>query len=303
MGSGRFDSDTYTRATSARASAGKKDFEYSDSATNVHKNLDPKRIKDKPYPKLESRDSKEHPESNAVFVCFDVTGSNIQNAIVAQKKLPNLMALLEQYLSDPQVLIAANDDIEAVGVNSIQISEFESDNRIDEHIRNVWLTNDGGGNDGESYDLIMFAAATMTEIDCLEKRNRKGYFFMYADEPIRTHVQAAQVQRIFGVSCEGKLSISEVIKKLKAQYHVFVIWPNGGYKHARAQYEHLFGKDSVVTLQHPNLICELIGSLVGMTEEKLTEPAHVVRDLVKVGMTSGEAKEVSKSLMPMFEAR
>lgn len=303
MGSGRFDHTTYTSATSSRKARGVSDFEYSESASKVHKNLDPSRIKDKPFPKLESRDSKEHPDSNAVFVCFDVTGSNIENAKVAQKKLPNLMALLTHYLSDPQVLVAANDDITVEGKNSIQISEFESDNRIDEHIRNIWLTSNGGGNDGESYDLIMFAAATMTELDCFEKRGKKGYFFMYADEPIFTHVEAKHVHDIFGIKAEGRIPINEVIKKLKTQYHVFIIWPQDGYKHARAQYEHLFGKDCVVTLQHPNLICELIGSLVGMTEEKVSSPKEAVFDLVKFGTSDEEAHEVSKSLVPMFAAR
>lgn len=304
MGGGNFDSDTHTRSASTRRATGKSDFEYSDSAREVHKSLNPRRIKDKPIPKLESRDSEEHPESNAVFVNFDVTGSNIQNAKVAQKKLPNLMELLKHYLPHPQVLIAANDDIEAVGEHSIQISEFESDNRIDDHIRNIWLTANGGGNDGESYDLIMFAAATMSALDCLEKRNRKGYFFMYADEPIHTHVHSEDVERIFGIPGEGKIPISKVIKKLKEQYHVFIIWPMGGFTHARAQYEALFGKECVVTLQHPNLICELIGSLVGMTEDKITEPAHVVRDLTRIsGSGPSEAREVSQAIVPLLEMR
>jgi hypothetical protein len=184
MGGGRFDSDTYTSSKTDRATKGIDDFAYSRSAKKVHDNLNPERINKKPFGMLESRDSAEHPDSNAVFVSFDVTGSNIHNAIEAQKKLPNLMALLVKYLPDPQIAIAANDDINFVGENSIQISDFESDNRIDEHIRNVWLTGMGGGNDGESYDLIMYAAARKVVMDCLEKRGRKGYFFAYADEPI-----------------------------------------------------------------------------------------------------------------------
>jgi hypothetical protein len=297
MGGGRWDSDAYVGATRSRRATGRSDFEYSETAKEVHKNLDPKRINKKPFKKLESRDSEEHPESNAVFVSFDVTGSNYSNAVEAQKKLPNLMDMLHNYLPDPQVLIAANDDIHYVGENSIQISDFESDNRIDEHIRNVWLTGQGGGNDGESYDLILYAAAFKTILDCLEKRNRKGYFFMYADEPIFTHVESQDVRKIFGDDVQGKLPISAVISKLKEQYHVFVIWPQTGYAHSRKQYEALFGKECVVTLQHPNLICELIGSLVGMTEEKVTSKREIVTDLVKFGATEEDAHLVAKSLV------
>jgi hypothetical protein len=299
MGGGSWDHSTYTSSRASRASKGVSDFHYSDTATQntpVHPNLDPQRIKGKPFEKLESRDSKEHPESNAVFVSFDVTGSNYTRAVEAQKRLPNLMNLLRTYLTDPQVLIAANDDIEVEDRRSIQISDYESDNRIDEDIRNVLLTNNGGGNDGESYDLILLAAAQMTVLDCLDKRGRKGYFFMYADEPIRTHVEAAQVKRIFDIDAEGKLPISAVIKKLKEQYHVFVIWPLGGYDHARAQYVKLFGKECVATLQDAHLICELIGSLVGMNEKKLPKQ-KIIEDLVASGVGAHDARTVVQGLL------
>src|SRR6266699_4835030 len=194
MGSGTWDTKTYNNLVSHRASTAATlgvpvmnvDFSYHQEAQTTHKihpNLDPLRINRKPAGILESRDSVEHPESNAAFVAFDVTGSNYQNAVPAQKKLPNLMELLVKYLSDPQVLIAANDDYNFVGNSAIQISDYESDIRIDEHIRNVWLVGQGGGNMGESYDLLMYAAAKKTALDCFEKRNRKGYFFAYADEP------------------------------------------------------------------------------------------------------------------------
>jgi hypothetical protein len=295
MGHGAYSHDTYTSASRARKASGVSDFEYTKTATEVHKNLDPKRIKDKPFKKLESRDSKEHPESNAVFVSFDVTGSNYLRAVDAQKKLTNLMELLKTFLPDPQVLIAANDDYEVEPEKCVQISDFESDNRVDEHLRNTILVRDGGSNDHESYDLILLAAAKMTVLDCLEKRGRKGYFFMYADEPIKTHVDANEVQNVFGISAEGRLSVSEVIKELKRQYHVYVIWPEGGYAHARAQYEKLFGEECVVSLQHPNLICELIGSLVGLTEKKISE-ADLEEQLVTVGSSKQEAREVARSV-------
>lgn len=294
MGSGRWDHVAYRSATASRATAGVDDFHYSHTSTAhtpVHPNLDPMRIKDKPFHKLESRDSTEHPQSNAVFVSFDVTGSNIERARVAQQKLPNLMKLLERYLSDPQVAFAANDDITVEDRRSIQISDFESDNRIDEHLRNILLTAKGGGNDGESYDLILFAAAGMTVLDCLEKRGRKGYFFMYADEPIFQGVDPAHVQVIFGATGGEPIPIENVIRKLKESYHVFVLWPDGGYNHAREQYVRLFGEESVVTLQHPNLICEMIGSLVGLTEKKHPKGA-IVEDLLEAGVAPHVAKEL-----------
>jgi len=302
VGGGSWDSSRYVSDSHTRKSTGKADFAYSATASEVHKNLDPKRIAKKPFEKLESRDSEEHPESNAVFVSFDVTGSNFQRAVDAQKKLPNLMELLRKYLTDPQVAIAANDDVNFVGENAIQISDFESDNRVDEHIRNIWLTNQGGGNDGESYDLMMYAASNLVVMDCLEKRGRKGYFFMYADEPIFERVKKEDVKTVFGISIEKSIPIVEVIEELKAKYHVFVIWPEGGYAHARDQYLELFGEECVLTLQHPNLICEIIASAVGLNEEKVA-PADLVHDLVSVGTSKGDADNVTTALATQMKSR
>lgn len=287
MGGGSWDSSTYHTSTATRRSAGIADFAYTATATSVHPNLDPRRINSKPFGRLESRDSTEHPESNAVLVSFDVTGSNRARAVDAQKVLPSLMGLLGKYLTDPQVAFAANDDVNFTSA-AVQISDFESDIRIDEHLRNIWLVGLGGGNNGESYDLILYAAARKTVLDCYEKRGRKGYLFMYADEPIFDKVKAREVKSVFGDDIQGDIPIAEIIEEARKLYHVYIIWPIGGYDNAREQFNHLFGEEYVLELQHPNLICELIGSTVGMNEKDLS-PDDVVKDLVSVGVDKSSA--------------
>lgn len=293
MGGGSWDTGAYHSSASSRESAGIDDFSYTKTATKVHSNLDPARINTKPFKKLESRDSVEHPESNAVLVCFDVTGSNYGRAVDAQKRLPNLMDLLNKYLKDPQVAVAANDDINVVeATKAIQISDFESDNRVDDHIRNIMLVGCGGGNDGESYDLLLYAAARKMVLDCVEKRGKKGYMFLYADEPIFTQVDADEVKAVYGDHLQANIPIEEIIEEARRNFNVFVIWPEGGYKHAHQQYKKLFGEEFVLVSQHPNLICELIASTVALYEEK---PADiVVRDLIAVGVGDHEAKALVK---------
>lgn len=298
MGSGRFDSDTYHTSSRLRSSRGINDFEYSQSATRVHPNLNPMRIKDKPFHMLESRDSDEHPNSNAVMICLDVTGSNIANARIAHAKLPNLMAMLERYLPDPQVAVGANDDFHAQGANGCtQISDFESDNRIDEHIRNIWLTGNGGGNDGESYDLLLYAAANKVIMDCYEKRGRKGYFFMYADEPMFSTTNPEHANAVFGDRMQTSIGLTQTVQRLKEKFHVFILWPLGGFDHARAQYVRVFGNESVFTLQQPALICEMVGSLIGMTEGRLNTVDEIRDDLVAVGASAADAVAVSNLLV------
>lgn len=309
MGGGTWDSDRYVSDTASRRATSTPDFAYTATPAarfDVHDSFDPKRINKKPFGKLESRDSKEHPESNAVFLDLDVTGSNHTRAVDAQLALPNLMTLLPKYLTDPQVAIAANDDYNVEPARCIQIADFESDNRVDEHLRNLTLVGNGGGNDGEAYNLMMYAAARKTVMDCFEKRGRKGYFIMYADEPIYSvtrsghdkitpFVMKNEVAAVFGDKIEGEIPIVEIIEELRRQYHVFVIWPDGGYVHARDQFVELFGEESVVTLQHPNLICECIASIIGLNEERVS-PADIKKDLLTVGTSAKAADSIVTSL-------
>ncbi len=303
MGGGYWSTAAYTSSTATRTAAGISDFAYSQQNPHtIHQNLDPARINTKPLKKIESRDSQDHPESNAVFVMFDVTGSNFQRAVDAQKKLPNLMELLTGnerrpgYLRDPQVLVAANDDFHYVGKRALQISEYESDIRIDDHIRNVILVGQGGANNGESYDLGMYAAARKTVLDCMEKRNKKGYFFMYADEPIFDKVSKKHVKEIFGDDLQRSIPIADIIAELRELYTAYVIWPVGGYHEAYQQYVHLFGQASVLTLQHPNLICELIGSVIGINEGLVTSNAQIQADLRDAGVSDSDITAVSSTL-------
>lgn len=293
MGGGSWDSKSYSSARSTRRTKGIDDFDYSRTADRIHKNLDPKRILGKPYGKLESRDSKEHPESTAIFVAFDVTGSNINRARVAQAKLPNLMDMLQKHLKNPQILIAANDDFRVEPDQCVQISDFESDNRVDEHLRNLMLVGNGGGNSGESYDLLLYAAARLTVLDCMEKRGKKGYLFMYADEPLMEQVRKDQVNHVFGQGLQGNIPIEEIIAEARKLYNVFLVSTVRPEWGAEKQYPQLFGKESVIILQDPDMICELIASVVSFNEGAHADT--IVKDMVALGTDLNDAKSIVKT--------
>lgn len=297
MGSGRWDNNTYRSARSIRRLNNVDDFAYTAEAQRtgrLHEALDPKRINRKPFGKLESRDSEEHPESNAVLVCLDVTGSNIARAKEAQQRLPNLMTMLQRHLPHAQVAFAANDDFKVEPVMAVQFSDFETDNRADEHMRNIVLVNNGGGNSGESYDLVLYGAARKTILDCVEKRHKKGYLFMYADEPFMDHVSKREVKAVYDDDLEASIPIDTVIAEARELYNIFIIWPRGGYVNAYEQFVRLFGQESVLSLQDPNLICELIASTIAMSEANLSED-EAEAELVGVGVSASDARTVIRS--------
>src|SRR5512133_104480 len=192
MGSGRWTTNVYDEHNRYKAAHGKSTFDHSDrlhrmdrSAWHVYPGLDARGVKSR-----ESRDSAEHPESTAIAVMFDVTGSMGQVPVTLQRKLPDLLGLLllKGYVTDPQILFGAIGDATCDRV-PLQIGQFESDNRMDENLENIFLEGGGGGQQTESYELAMYFVARHTEIDCFSKHGRKGYFLIIGDEKAYARVK------------------------------------------------------------------------------------------------------------------
>ena len=131
----------------------------------------------------ESRDSDEHPESIAIGVILDQTGSMKDTPREIQKVLPKLMtALVAGGVKDPQVLFGAVGDTTNHEVASCQIGQFESGLEMEDDLGRMYMEGCGGGSYEESYQNVIYFFARHTSIDCLEKRGRKGYLFIVGDE-------------------------------------------------------------------------------------------------------------------------
>ena len=190
----------------------------------INQALNPKGVKIR-----ESRDSVEHPVSNAIIIALDVTGSmGMVAAAMANKGLPTLMEEIykRKPVVDPQVMFMGVDDIEVGG--HLQVSQFESDIRIAEQLRDLWLENGGGGNDFESYALPWLFAAHTTSIDCFEKRGKKGYLFTIGDELPTPSLHKANVERVLGYCPQGSLKGPDLLKKAQKMYNVFHIIADEG---------------------------------------------------------------------------
>ena len=178
----------------------------------------------------ESRDSDAHPNSNAIVVAFDITGSMGQiPEQFAREKLGGLMRMLVErdYIDDPQVLFAGVGDA-TCDHGPLQIGQFESGLEMDMWLTRIWLEGGGGGQMSESYGLAHLFAARFTEIDCFEKRGKKGYLFTMGDE-MSWGVPAAHVERVFGHNPEADMTIEEVVALAQERYEVFHIVVAQGY--------------------------------------------------------------------------
>lgn len=301
MGSGRWSTDVYDEHNRFKAAAGKSTFDYSDSmhksgrtTWHVHASLDPRGCKSR-----ESRDSDEHPESTAIAVMFDVTGSMGSIPVTLQKKLPELLGLLlrKGYVTDPQILFGAIGDATCDRV-PLQVGQFESDNRMDANLENIFLEGGGGGQQTESYELAMYFIARHTEIDCWNKRGRKGYLFIIGDEMAYPSVKRGEVRDLIGDGAERDMPTADIVRELQQRYHVFYILPQaasyGGDAKILGFWRSLLGQH-VLELEDPAAVCETIALTIGMMEGTIDLYAGA-DDLREYGTAESTLKVVTTAL-------
>lgn len=271
MGSGAWSATSYNDIAKARVAAGRDVFDYSARAQQsgdltIHPTLNPYGMKMR-----ESRDSAEHPDSNAILISLDVTGSMGRVVRAIHRDLPHLHELLlgHKYLPHPQILFAAVGDATCDRV-PLQVGQFESDNRMDQNLENMILEGGGGGQKTESYELTLYVAARHTAIDCWEKRKRKGYLFIIGDEMAYPIVNRAHVNRLFGIDPQAHIPLQQIAAEAMEKYHVRFIIPGGAAHGADPQvlqfWEQLLGPQNVIPLQNPDDTSECIAMTIGLNE-------------------------------------
>lgn len=301
MGGGSWNPNLYDDMKAARKARGVDPFAYSINVTSrphdtwaSHADMNPLGVKVR-----ESRDSDEHPESNAVAVMMDVTGSMSTIPRQLQEKLKGLLSLLVRkgYVSDPQVLFGAIGDAYTDMV-PLQVGQFESDNRMDDQLRNLVLEGGGGGQSTESYELAMYFMAKHTSIDCWEKRGRKGYLFMIGDEAPYGHVNRKQVKEVIGDDLGENLTTEALVAELKKRYNVFYIMPSGASHSGERDILNIWKKllgQNVLELADLDAVCETIALTIGICEGTI-DLDDGVDDLKALGVDGRTIRVVSTAV-------
>jgi hypothetical protein len=299
MGSGRWSTNVYDAAARFRAATGASAFAYSDGgATTVHRLLDPCGVT------RESRDSAEHPQSLAIAVLFDVTGSMRHVPRVLQAKLPQLLGLVLRhgYAEHPQILFGAIGDATCDRA-PLQVGQFESDNRMDDDLGRILLEGGGGGQKTESYELALYFMARHSSIDCHEKRGKRGYLFIIGDEMAYPRVKQAEVRRIIGDGLQADIPLAEIVGEVQRKWDTYYILPEGasyaGDREVLAFWRRLLGQN-VIELADLDAVCETIALTIGLGEAAI-DLDEGLADLQDVGSAAGGA--VSKALATLGSGR
>ncbi|GAA2425220.1 hypothetical protein GCM10010191_41810 [Actinomadura vinacea] len=300
MGSGHWSTDVYDAARSYRASTGASAFAHSDGgATTAHPDLDPMGVTVR-----ESRDSDDHPESLAIAVLFDVTGSmrNVPRGL--QSKLPDLLGLLlrKGYVEHPHIMFGAVGDATCDRA-PLQIGQFEADNRMDDDLGKILLEGGGGGQMTESYELAMYFMSRHTAIDCFDRRGKRGYLFMIGDELAYPAAKRREIAKVIGDEVPDDIPMRELMRELRHRYDVYFIIPEGAY-HAgssrlRDFWQDLLGQN-VLYLDDLNAVCETIALTIGLAEDAI-DLDEGLDHLDEVGSDAGPS--VSRALARLDAAR
>jgi hypothetical protein len=230
MGDGRWDPKFWS-STRASYNASNPTVDHIFRSSRLAPDLAPADIKLR-----ESRDSASNPNSTALIVALDVTGSMDKVLdVMARDSLGTLVASIYERrpITDPHIMIMGIGDFEC-DRSPVQATQFEAENKLlVEQMEKIHLERGGGGNHYESYAAAWLFAATKTSIDCFEKRGKRGYLFTVGDEQPTPILYAKHIKQFLGLDEVKDLTGPEILKLASATYDIFHVIVEEG-SHARA---------------------------------------------------------------------
>ena len=171
-------------------------------------------------------DNEDSPESTPVIVGFDVTASMGYLAKeIATNSLNNMISkiLSNKAVSDPQVLCAAIGDVKSDRF-PLQVTQFESDIRMVRELLTLCLEGGGGGNGGESYNLLWYFASRHTVTDNYNKRKKRGILFTIGDDRCHAELTRAEISHAFRDNVPYNISNEELIREVSSRYDIFHLY-------------------------------------------------------------------------------
>jgi len=292
MGFGNYSHAAHTALTSARTNLPRQAVF---KQTNCHPLMNPHGVRLR-----EARDSVEHPNSLGIAFALDVTGSmgGIPD-LLARKELPSFMKiLLACGVQDPQLLFLAVGDATCDNA-PLQVGQFESSAELmDQWLTWSFLEGGGGGQNTESYELALYFLAQHTEMDCVVKRNRRGYMFMTGDELPYPEVSHRQVDGIVGDRLDKDLPVESVIAVLEKSYHPFFLVPDLD-RRARCErrWRDLLG-DHVICMESAEDTCYVAAGIVALSEGVVADVAALAPVLAKAGASPDHVASTIRALTP-----
>lgn len=165
-------------------------------------------------------DSDEHPNTVPVILAVDVTGSMGDAAKKCVEELNTIVTDILKDTEDVEFAVMAIGDT-AYDEAPIQMSQFESDIRIAEHLDKVYFEGGGGGNNHESYSIAWWAGLKHCDLDCW-KRGKKGLIITMGDEPLNPYLDGDHLERFLGDEIETRdIKTDKLYEEVTEKFDVY----------------------------------------------------------------------------------
>lgn len=213
----------------------------------------------------ESCDSEEHPNSTPIILGLDVTGSMSRILHIMADKLGVTMGEIykRDCVPDPQVCFAAVDDYITSDNEALQVTQFESDIRIAEQMKEIKFIQRGGGNSWESYALAWYFAAKHTKCDAI-KKGRNGIIITMGDDGFQPTLSREEIEVVFGDKIEKDIDVHTLINELNRDWEIFHLnLAEGGSYSTRLdkEWNSLLGTHAI-TVENVDKLPEIIVSIL-----------------------------------------
>ena len=169
-------------------------------------------------------DSEDHPNTTPIVVGLDVTGSMGYLAVeVATGALNELITKLYSTgaVEDPALMCAAYGDFR--DRSPLQVTQFESDIRIAQQLLDIYFEN--GGNGDVAPTCLWDFLARHTNIDAVNKRNKKGFLFTIGDNAtIRKEAVDDTIARVIGdrTAYGSREAVHREVQKKFYVFHIMI---------------------------------------------------------------------------------
>ena len=243
-------------------------------------------------------DSEEHPNTVPVILALDVTGSMGGALLKTAASLNEIMQNILNEYKDVEFMIMGIGDL-AYDRAPIQISQFESDIRIAEHLDRIYFERGGGGNGFESYTAAWYMGLRHTKPDCW-KRGKKGVIITLGDEPLNPYLPGDRLGKVTGDlilrDVDTRRLYHRTIEKFDV-FHIAIDDPEDCYrmygKAIRQSFGALLGKRlRISTLDKlPMTIFECLGECGIKKAEEASGPAFTA------GAADGRGEPVSPGVV------
>ncbi len=238
MGYGSYTPDSFVRYSSSKGleyDSRTKKMASSVSHQDIFKSrtidsaLDPKNVI------RECCDSAEHPCTKPVILALDVTGSMGDAATEVAKSLGVIMEDLYNKVTDIQFLTMGIGDF-AYDRCPLQVSQFESDIRINEQLDKIYFEFGGGGNSYESYTAAWKFGLDSTKLDCFDKRHTKATLITIGDEKLNPYIDSDKWHTVVGETLQTDIETKELYTRASKKFNIYHIhvahehgWRNRDY--------------------------------------------------------------------------